>query len=385
MKPPRIVLDLGGLDQLRPGSGQFRYAVDLVRSLAEREWPARFVVLGASSVPIDDLRPVFDRGDGRWTYHPFPRSRGTASAYRDYARLALALLRIRADLCHCLHTRAPVVAPCPLVVTILDMMHELFPEYAEAVRSRPYRIFRWVVRRRARRAICISRTTASDLSRLWEIPRERLSVVYLGLRAFGASGACAPDNAVLRRLGPGPIICSPLNLEPRKNLSTLLQAYATVLTRFPDARLVLFGKAGWAEDREERYRVLLRRLGLAGRVLETGVVSDADLWWLYRRSSLFAFPSLYEGFGYPVLEAMAAGACPVVRGCSAMAELAADAGVLVEPLTPETLAAALNGLLGDEPGRRALSRAAQKRAGQFTSARMAEETFAAYQTALGRP
>jgi glycosyltransferase involved in cell wall biosynthesis len=383
MRYPRIVLDLGGLDHLRPGTGLFRYIVDLVHSLVELDPPAHFIVFGAHPEPIAALGPVFARPGNRCEYFYFPRSTGFAAAYRDYARLALALATVRADLCHCLNTFAPVVSPCPLVVTIHDMMYELFPEYAEGVRSRPYRIFRWVVRRNVRRVLCSSQTTADDLVRLWKVSPRRINVVPLGVRVFNAAeGFLEPKNEVLMRLGPGPVISSPLNLEPRKNLITLLQAFAQIHAKNPDAQLVVYGKAGWSQERERLYRANLNRLGLAGLVREPGIVDDTDLWYLYHRTSVFVFPSLYEGFGYPVVEAMAAGACPVVRGCSSMAEAVGSAGVQLEPFTSPGLASAVSELLGDEPRRRALAAAAVSRAAQFTSRRMAEGTFSAYDRAL---
>ncbi len=384
MRPPRIALDLGGLDGLWLGAGLYRYAVDLVHALAALDPPARFVVLGATPEPVPDLRPVFARPGGRWAYRPFARAAGFAAAYRDHARVAAALAAARADLCHCLGGFAPVVAPCPVVVTVHDLMYELFPEYAAAVRSRPYRLFRWAVRRRVRRAVCISRATAADLHRLWGVPVRAIDVVPHGLRAFCPGAAAGrPENPALRGLPAGPVISSPLNLEPRKNLGALLEAFARVRAAAP-ASLVLYGRAGWGDDRERAYRAHLARLGLTGVVVETGILSDPDLWWLYRRTSVFAFPSLYEGFGYPVVEAMAAGACPVVRGASAMAEVVGPAGVMVEPVTGETLAAAVAGLLADEPRRRALAAAAEARAGEFTARRMAGGTFATYTCALRR-
>lgn len=383
----RIVLDLGGLDGLWPGAGLFRYVVDLVLALSElRPNGARFFVLGSFDQPIADLASVFSgAGAGQFEYVPFRRATGSGSMLRDQMSLSLALARLRADLCHCLHTVAPAVAPCPLVVTIHDMMYELFPEYAATVRSRPYRLFRWITRRRVARAICISRTTANDLHSLWQIPRERLEVVYHGSRVFGGDDRPAPEqpeSPLLAGLGSEPVVTSPLNLEPRKNLVTLLEAYAWLLSHRPDAQLVLFGKGGWAPDREARYAGDLRRLGLADRVIRPGFLSDADLRWLYRRAAVFAFPTLYEGFGYPVLEAMACGTPAVVRGCSSMAEVVGDTGALVEPLTAEAFGAAILELLSDEAQRSEQGKRARQRARQFTSQRMAEQTYAVYQSVL---
>lgn len=384
MNRPRIALDLGGLDGLWPGAGLYRYAVDLVHSLAELNPPTRFVALGATPRPIPDLAGVF-QSDGAWEYRHFSRSNGFGSAYLDHLRLAAVLKSVRADLCHSLHSFAPVVAPCPVVGTLQDMMFELFEEYGMAVRSRPYRIYRWAVRRRLRRVICPSQTTADDLRRLWQVSPARIDVVPHGLRAFGSAAATtAPDNPTLRQLPPGPLVSSPLNLEPRKNLHTLLAAFAQVRRRFPHLPLVLYGRGGWSDEREQGYRRQLRELGLSRVVIEPGVLSDADLWHLYRRTAVFVFPTLYEGFGYPVVEAMAAGACPVVRGKSAMAESVGAAGVQVEPFTPDALAGAVCDLLTDEPRRQALAAAAAERARLFTSRRMAEGTFDTYARVLGR-
>jgi glycosyltransferase involved in cell wall biosynthesis len=278
----------------------------------------------------------------------------------------------------------PAIAPCPVVVTLQDLMFELFPEYAKAVHSRPYRILKWCTRRRARRVICPSQSTANDLARLWEVPRRRIDVVPHGLGAFNPSTEAIPEPSrqVLKALGSGPVLTSPLNLEPRKNLITLLEAFALLRPRFPTAQLLLYGRGGWSDDREQKHRADVARLRLTDAIVESGVLTDADLWWVYRRSTLFVFPTLYEGFGYPGLEAMAAATCCVVRGRSSMAEVVGPAGVQVEPLTPSSLAEAIAGLLLDEPRRRRLGEAGRIRAGRFTSERMAQGTFDAYRRAL---
>lgn len=392
MKPgivmkPRIAIDLGGLDELWPGAGLFRYVVDLVHALHALRPPAEFIVLGSYRDPIPDLMPLFARSRPDWSYRHLHRPTRFAAELRRQCGASAAVAAASADLYHCLHTFVPILAPCPLVVTIQDLMYELFPEYQAAVRSRPYRLLRWGVRRRARRIICPSEATAVDLGRIWGIPADRIDVVHHGLRVFGPGGAGAvdrPSNAALAALDGVQVIASPLNLEPRKNLVTLLEAYARLPRDPGGVRLVLFGKGGWTVDRAERYRSDLARLGIAGLVVEPGVLSDGDLRWLYRRSTVFVFPTLYEGFGYPALEAMAAGACTVVRDASSMAELLGDAGVRIEPFTPDRLAARLSELLRDRSLRAAYGAAAADRAAAFTSERMARQTLAAYRRAIGR-
>jgi hypothetical protein len=121
-------------------------------------------------------------------YRRLEPARRALAGYRDLLRYGAVLRRERVQLLHALHSFLPILAPCPIVATIYDLMFELFPEYAQAVRSRPYRIYRWIARHRARRIIAISETTASDLERLWHVDRRRIDVLQLGSR-FAAGEA----------------------------------------------------------------------------------------------------------------------------------------------------------------------------------------------------
>jgi glycosyltransferase involved in cell wall biosynthesis len=383
---PRIAIYPGGLDCLSVGSGQYRYVVDLVRTLHEMQLPLDFVVLGARAEPAPDIASVFHPSNNAWHYRFLPHACGRGSFYLRQARLAHALWGERIDLCHCLHSAIPLLAPCPVVATQHDMMFELFPEYAEAVRSRPYRITRWTVRRRVHRVICVSQTTADDLGRLWRVNASRLDVVHHGT-SFATLGR-TPGVAVslpptLQNLGNGPVLVSPYNLEPRKNLGALLEALARLRPAHSQLMLVLFGGAALTSTRELAFRQHVRRLGLDKNVLLTGPLSDEQLAWLYRKATALVFPSLYEGFGLPVLEAMAAGACVIARGASAMAEVVGEAGVLVETQNPIDLANAIAMLLRDEDRRTRLAAAAKKRAALFTLQRMARQTYECYRKALG--
>src|SRR5690349_11861423 len=167
---PRIVIDPGGLDALTLSQGQFRYASDLLRGLHALAPAARFTILGARPEPAPEIADLFAPGNNQWGYVYFPRPTGRGAMYLEQAKLAAALVRISPDLYHSLHTILPIFSPCPVVTTLHDLMYELFLDYAEAARSRPYRLYRWSVRNRARRVICISRTTASDAQRLWGVP-----------------------------------------------------------------------------------------------------------------------------------------------------------------------------------------------------------------------
>ena len=260
-------------------------------------------------------------------------------------------------------------------------MSEMFPEYGERVASRPYRRFRKSVRDPRNHVIAISQTTALDLDQYWGVAGPRVFVVPIGVEIAQAR---SPEHGALRALADTTFVLSPYNLEPRKNLQALLVAMADVRREYPTVKLVLFGRAAVTPDREAVFRAQVRDLGLSDAVVLTGFIPDESLAWLYRASALFVFPSLYEGFGIPVLEAMAAGACVVARNQSAMAELLDETGAQVETSDPHQLAASIATLLHDPARRAAFGRAAEARAGRFSSEAMAHGTLAAYARVLDR-
>jgi glycosyltransferase involved in cell wall biosynthesis len=322
---------------------------------------------------------VFDAGQWRYTHLPKLTSRG--AYYFDQLRFAWLLRRERVNLFHTPHTFVPLPASWRTVVTVYDLMSEIFPEYRERVASRPYRRFKRAVQGPGAHIIAISQTTAADLHKLWRIPPERMSTVPLGAEIAEPR---RPENNVLRDLADITFVLSPYNLEPRKNLYGLLVATAEIRRARPEVRLVLYGRAAVTPQRVEMFRAQVRELGLADALVLTDFISDEVLAWLYRAASLFVFPSLYEGFGLPVLEAMAAGACVVARNQSAMAEILGDAGLAVETSDTPQLAAAMRALL-DDPARRAeLGHAAQARAARFSQDAMARDTLAVYMRALER-
>ncbi len=357
-----------------------------MRSLASLQPPLQFLLLGSQNEPVAELREVFRDHSDRWRYRQLPRGQFRGADYADHVRYSLLLWRERVSLLHALHTFVPVLAPCPVVITMYDLMYELFADYDAARRSRQYRIHKWAVQHRVRRIISISGTTATDLGNKWGVAASRIDVVPLGSNLQKALSQTGAAN-LSWLTDSSPILLSPYNLEPRKNLASLLQATALLSSRYDDLKLVLFGRAAITVEREENFERTVRELGLGEKVIRCGVLRDHELAELYRRATLFVFPSLYEGFGLPLLEAMSVGACVVARQASAMAEVVGDAGVLVETAEPEALAAAIAKLLGDngkdgESLRRELGRRARERAAAFSLERMADLTYQSYWAAL---
>ncbi|MCB8982870.1 MAG: glycosyltransferase family 4 protein [Ardenticatenaceae bacterium] len=251
--------------------------------------------------------------------------------------------RQQLDLLHSMAFVTPVLAPCPTIVTIYDLSFLHFPE-------RFPRLQRWYLTsqtgrscRQARRVITISESSRQDVHQFFGIPLERIAVVYPGVdgRYHPLS---APEIAAFRQREnlPERFVLHVGTLQPRKNISLLLDAFAQL--KDPDLHLVLAGGKGWLFD--EIFR-RVQTLGLEKRVRFTGYVPDEDLPLWYNAAALFVFPSVYEGFGMPVVEAMACG-LPVVASCSSsIPEATGDAGLLFDPHNAVELAERMASVLND--------------------------------------
>ena len=388
---PCIAIDYAHLYGMGPGYGLFRYVVDLVQGLSRIKPEARFILIGMGERPPCELEAVFADRAGAWRYVQLEPAQGRGAALRDQLPFARLARREQLALYHSPYNFVPLLAPCPTVVTVHDLIWELFPDHRPSARTLAWRLHRFGARHTATRLIAVSAATAADVAQRWHLRTSKIAVVHSGtdFRHFLESPLAIPSAPALRALtADGPVIATPYNLEPHKNLATLLRAVVQLRARHPGLRVVAFGRAGCIGTREEAFNRLLGELGLTDVMVRPGLVSDADLAWLYRRAELSVFPSLYEGFGLPALEAMAVGGCVVARDGSATREVVANAGLLVETGDADVLAAAIDTLLCDPARRTALAASAVERARPFTIERMARETWEVYREVLaqaGRP
>jgi len=265
-----------------------------------------------------------------------------------------------------------------LVVTVHDLAFERYPE---AFPSTWLRLYRAGVRAAARRADAIitpSRATADDLAAHAKVDPSKVHVVPL---AAGVPSTQEPAEGVLERLGiRAPFILCPSTIEPRKNQSRLIRAYRKVAVDLPHA-LVLAGPNGWKHDDVDAEIAA----GGPGTVARTGRLDDHEIDALYRAADVVAYPSLYEGFGLPVIEAMARGVPVVASTTPAVAETAGDAAMLVDPLDVDALAVALERVLIDEPLAHDLRAMGLERAASFSWEATARGTLAVYRTVTGAP
>jgi alpha-1,3-rhamnosyl/mannosyltransferase len=233
--------------------------------------------------------------------------------------------------------------------------------------------------RSSSRIVAISESTKRDLSRFFAGSRGKTTVVPLATdERFRPVGGSPLQEALHRlRLPKRYILYMGIN-KPHKNLAFLLRVFAKVGT---DAKLVLAGKE---DPRYSQAREEAKRLGLEDRVVFLGDIDDSDLPMLYSGVELFVFPSLYEGFGLPVLEAMACGTPVVCSGASSLPEIVGDAAVTLDPEDEAAWAATIAELLENEDFRRELSKKGLKRAGQFSWEDTARETVGIYRSVLSR-
>ena len=290
-------------------------------------------------------------------------------------QILLPVLAARAGigLLHSLASTAPVWGPFRRVVTVHDLIYARFPEAHAGLRAHGMRALVPAAVRGSDRVVVDSESTRRDLVDLLGTPSEKIDVVPLGL---GAVARVAPESEVeVRRrleLGARPVLLSLSAKRPHKNLAALLEALALL-----DERPVLV-IAGYATAYEDDLRARARDLGLDGDVRWAGWLEPADLEGLWALTQGFVFPSLYEGFGLPVLEAMARGVPVACSNAASLPEVAGEAALLFDPRDPRAIADALLRLPVESARLRAAGR---RRAAEFTWERAARRTLDSYRRA----
>lgn len=350
------------------GGGIARYTLELTRALADEGPTDRFTLLksvrqrnGLPRAHNLSAVPLLTPPHHRWEQFGLP----------------LELLRVRPDVVHCPDFIPPFRRSCPAVVTVHDLGFLRFPHTLTADSLRYYRQAARAVRG-AERTIAVSHHTARDLTELLGAPEGRVRVVYNGIGAAFRPIDDADSAAVRSRYGlDAPFILFVGTFEPRKNIETLARAFRQVRAR-QDVALALVGRRGWlyASVFDE-----IERLGLRRHVRILEGVPDRHLPALYSAAAAFAYPSLYEGFGLPPLEAMACGAPTVVADSSSLPEVVGDAALLHPPTDHDALADALLRLLEDDTLRATLRQRGPEQAARFRWAASARQTLAVYREA----
>ena len=361
------------LERTYRGAGINTYIYHLLRAIGQINSSHRFTVF------LGERRFREERLALR--YSTWPTQRPWARIVWEQTALPMMARRTRVDLLHGMAFVAPLLTRCPSVVTVYDLS---FLRYREAFRP----LNRWYLScftpisvRRARRVIAISESTRQDLVERLRVPPDRVDVIYCGTDSmFRPLEAEAVDHFRRERGLPEQFVLFVGTLEPRKNVELLIRAYARWRPGNSGApKLVIAGARGWYY--EQIFRTA-EAMGLTGDVLFPGYVAPEELPLLYNAAGLFVYPSLFEGFGLPVLEAMACGTPVICSNVSSLPEVAGDAALLVAPDDEGGLAETMLRAWEDRALRLDMAARGLSRARSFTWERTAFQTVQTYERAL---
>jgi len=288
------------------------------------------------------------------------------------------LHRAKAILYHSPYYLMPYIPGVPTVLTCYDLIPLIYPQYFSVLQRLIFRIAHAFALKTADRIIAISQTTKADLIIRFRLAPQRITVIPGAADAYFQPQSHDRIAAVRRRYAlPEKYVLYVGSNKPHKNLQRLIEAWkiAECGMRNAECKLVI---AGHWDERYPEAKKLSEESGLKNKVLFIGQVEDSNLPALYSGAQLFVFPSLYEGFGLPVIEAMACGVPVLCSSVSSLPEVTGDAALLVGPLDVNSLAAAMNRLLADEVLRREMSRKGLVQAGKFSWERTARETVNVY-------
>jgi len=258
------------------------------------------------------------------------------------------------------------------VLTVHDISFAVHPEWFRPGEALFYTTLIRSAARKARKVITVSEFCRTEIAEKWDIPADRIETTYEAARSLFKLGK-------KKRSGP-PTILFVSAIHPRKNLGRLIRVWERLRAdRFPDLRLKVVGPAGWSAGADLR---ALKSAVAKGGAEWLGSQSDEQLKEAYQTATMLVYPSLYEGFGLPPLEAMACG-CPVVCSKTAsLPEVCGEAAEYFDPTSEEDISAKISYLLGNEERREELSRAGMAKAKEYSWARMAEESSTIYRRAL---
>lgn len=306
-------------------------------------------------------------------------------AFRNYftwlqLRLPPSLWRRPVDLFHFPFYTLPLLRSCPAIVTIHDVTFERHPEWFSRRSRLATRRFARFAARRAAAVITVSEHSRQDILDCYGIAPDRVHVIHPAVdRAWitGPHGSGAAGRLGIR----GPFVLHVGSIHTRRNIPRLLQAVSLLRGRGTEMSLILVGRVEYPYPDVEG---MIAGAGLEGVAVHAGYVPEGDLLGLYREARVLAYPSLYEGFGFPALEAMALGTPVVAANASCFPEVLGDAALLVDPESVEELAEGIRRAAEDGDTRRVLIRRGEERAASYSWERTARRTLEVYGAVMGR-
>ncbi len=365
-------------------AGLSRYIYEIVTRLPRCDSQSRFTAF-AGDAPVPCEFAANKPPNLKIAGSKFPTVRAPVRIAWEQTVLPIAAARAKLDLLHCPVNVRPLVSSCPVVITVHDLIFLRYPEAFHPAKRAYLKYMTGWSARHAAHVIAVSEQTRQDVIELLGVKPERVTTVHNGV-----GSQFVPISEDLRRnfsLDKGlskRTVFYVGTLEPRKNLTMLLQAFSELASdpNFDDTNLVIGGSKGWYYD---EVFATAERLGLmaSGRVRFLGRVPDEELPLWYNVANVFVFPSKYEGFGLPPLEAMACGTPVITSNTSSLPEVVGDAGIMLPPGDSRAWSEGMRLLLGDQATARELGTKALERSKQFSWDRTARETLDIYRHVLG--
>ncbi|MEX2227527.1 MAG: glycosyltransferase family 1 protein [Dehalococcoidia bacterium] len=371
----RIAIDATSIPAKPAGAGV--YAIELVRAMMRRDRRDGYALFTCGSMFDEEAA-----GRKNWRIERVGAGSREARLAWEQVRLPGRVSALGIDVLHSTHHTLPLrPMRAKRAVTVHDVTFFRMPERYPAARRLYMQTTTRASVKVADAVVVPSQTVRADVIAALGVDARKLHVVY-----EAAAEICAPVQreaalAVAKRYGlEPPFVLSVGSLEPGKNRTRLIRAMRELRDDGVDARLAIVGQKAWRYEADFR---LIEDIGMTDRIRYLGYVPEADLPALHSAATAFVFPSLYEGFGLPVLEAMACGAPVLTSNVSATAEIAGDAALLVDPLSQDDIREGLRRLLTDAHLRTELGQRGRERAAEFSWRRAADETHAVYERVLG--
>ena len=374
--PVRIAIDARKLHDYGIGT----YVRNLTHWLARIDCDDTYVLLCRP----EDVAFVRSLGP---RFEPLIEMAGNYTIREQFAvPLALARARPKVDVFHAPHYVVSPLVTCPYVVTIHDCIHLRFPQYLPKKGAFLYaRTMMTLAARRSRRVLTVSNASKEDILHYLKVPASKVEVIYNALDERLATPPTPEDIARVRQRFQleAPFVLYTGNIKPHKNIDRLIEAYSILRRRgVENVKLLIIG------DEISKYpnlRRLVHKFQLHQHVRFFGFVPDATLAVFYRLASAFVFPSLYEGFGLPTLEAMAAGVPVITSNVSSLPEVVGEAALLIDPMDAGALADAMARVLSDAPLRADLIRRGHERIKTFSWERSVARVHQVYREVGGQP
>ncbi len=373
----RIGIDV--TSAVRQGGGIGRYTRELVQAVTALDEANQYTLFSAPPPKGSSLTAVFPPAP-HVSHKIAPLSE--AWLYRLWYRARLPVpvqwFTGKLDLFHSPDfVLPPVQGSVPTLLTVHDLSFVHYPEvYPQALVNYLNQVVPWSVGR-ATHILADSAATKADLTAVWNTPPEKITVLYSGV---GAAFERVEDEGRITavrqqyHLGDAPYLLSVGTVQPRKNYQMLIQAFAPLAAQWPH-HLVIAGGKGWLYD---EMIAEVTRQGLDGRVHFTGFVADADLPALYSGADLFVMPSVYEGFGIPLLEAMACGVPVLASNVSSLPEVGGETAVLLPPHDPTAWTTAMQRLLNDPLLQKEMTAAGYEQVQKFSWQQAAAQLLTLY-------